>query len=93
MEFKRSAGIFVAGVTLLLGGPLLSLIATTLRTYAASSNDGGLSAVSIGLAVFGFLIGFVGIIMIVVAAHRALVKIDAFPVRLQPAQRQHWPTD
>jgi len=45
MEFKRSAGIFVAGITLFLGGPPLSLIGTTLGTYAASTNDGGLSAV------------------------------------------------
>lgn len=29
MQFKRSAGVFVAGVTLMLAGPLLSLIVTT----------------------------------------------------------------
>jgi hypothetical protein len=41
--------------------------------------------VFIGLAVLGVLLGFIGVIMLVVAAHRALVKIDALPVRVQPA--------
>jgi hypothetical protein len=91
MQFKPSAGIFVAGISLFFGGPLLSFIGSTFGTLFALKNDSGLTAVFIGLVVFGFAVGFVGLIMIVVAAHRALVKIDALPVRVQSAQRQSWP--
>ncbi|MDP9982950.1 putative membrane protein [Pseudarthrobacter oxydans] len=86
MQFKRSAGIFVAGISLIFCGPLLTFIGTTFGTWsAASKSDSGLNAVFIGLAVFGLIAGFVGVIMLVVAAHRALVKIDAIPVRVQSA--------
>ena len=88
VEFKRSAGIFVAGISLLFGGPLLSFIGITFATLFASKNESGLASVFIGLAVFGFVVGLVGLILIIVAGHRALAKIDALPVRVQPASRQ-----
>lgn len=88
MQFKRSAGIFVAGISLVFGGPLLSFIGITFGAWSASKNDSGLSAVFLGLAVLGYIVAFVGLIMLVVAAHRALVKIDALPVRVQSSQRQ-----
>ena len=91
MEFKRSAGIFVAGISLVFGGPLLSLIGMTFGVWAASKNDHPMSAVFVGLMVVGYIVGFVGLIMLIVSAHRALVKIDALPVRVQSAQRQSWP--
>lgn len=92
MELKRSAGIFVAGISLFFGGPLLTFVGTIFARWAAdSNNDRGLVAVLIGLAVLGMITGFVGFILLIVAAYRALVKIDALPVRVQSAQRQSWP--
>jgi hypothetical protein len=86
MQYKRSAGIFVAGISLIIGGPLLTFIGTTFGTWsAATNNDSVLNVVFIGLAVLGVIVGFIGVIMLVVAAHRALVKIDAIPVRVQSA--------
>jgi hypothetical protein len=91
VEFKRSAGVFVTGISFFFGGPLLVFIGTIFATLASSRNDGGLSAVLIGLVVGGYILGFVGLVLLIVAAHRALVKIDALPVRVQSAKRQDWP--
>jgi hypothetical protein len=91
MQFKRSAGVFVAGITLIFAGPLLTFGGTTFAAWAATSNnDRGLAAVFLGVAVLGAVAGFVGFILLIVAAHRALVKIDALPVRVQSAPRQNW---
>ncbi len=90
MQFKRSAGVFVAGVTLTFAGPLLSLIGATFGTWSfASLRDNGMSGAFIGLTALGGLVSFIGLILLVVAVHRALVKIDALPVRTQ-SSRQDW---
>jgi hypothetical protein len=91
VEFKRSAEVFVTGVSFFIGGPLLVFIGTIFATMAASRNDSSLSAVLIGLVVVGYVLGFVGFILLIVATHRALVKIDALPVRAQSPRRQDWP--
>lgn len=91
MEFKRSAGIFVAGISLFFGGPLLSFIGTTFATLFASKDENGLASMFFGLALFGVVVSLAGLILIIVAAHRALVKIDALPTRVQTVQRQNWP--
>ena len=90
MEFKRSAGIFVSGISFFLGGPLLSGVAALFLPWAASRGDGGLVAVFMGLSVLGGVLGLVGIVMLIVATHRALVKIDGLPVRAQSASRDDW---
>lgn len=93
MQFKRSAGIYVAGICLFIGGPLLSFIGTTFGTWSSLSNPANareLTALFIGLTVFGILLSIVGFFMLVVAAHRALVKIDALPVRAMGPTRQAW---
>lgn len=92
MEFKRSAGIFVVGISLFLGGPLLSY-AGIFMALSASRNDRGLIAVFVSLSIFGALLGLLGFFMLLVATHRALTKIDALPVRIPSAQRQSWPAD
>jgi hypothetical protein len=91
VEFKRSAGIFVAGISLFFGGPLLSFIGTTFATLFASKDENGLASMFFGLALFGVVVSLAGLILIIVAAHRALVKIDALPTRVQTVQRQNWP--
>lgn len=76
MQFKRSAGVFVAAITLLLAGPLLSLIGATFGTWSiASIGDRGLSGVFLALVVLGGIVSFAGVILMIVAVHRALVKI------------------
>jgi hypothetical protein len=94
MEFKRAAGLYVFGVSLILGGPLVSFIGTTFGTWSAVNNpSNNLTGLFIGVAIFGVLLGVVGFFMLVVAAHRALVKIDALPARLPSASRERWPAD
>jgi len=90
MRFKRSAGLFVTGISLLIGGPLLSWAASFFGVYfATSGRDTGMAAISIAVVVFGLLLAVVGFFMLIVAIHRALVKIDALPVLTQPSQRQY----
>jgi hypothetical protein len=94
MEFRRAAGIYVGGISLILGGPLVSFIGNTFGTwYSVRNPTNNLSGVFIGIAVFGVLLGIVGFFMLVVAAHRALVKIDALPARLPAASRENWTAD
>ena len=90
MEFKRSAGIFVGGITLLVGGPLLAYVGNLFMEWAALRNDGDLMGAFIGVSVLGGVLGVAGFLMVVVAAHRALVKIDALPVRVPNAARREW---
>lgn len=84
MQYKRAAGIYVAGICLILGGPLVSFIGTSFGTWFAFNNPAtNMSGLFIGIAVFGALLGIVGLFMLVAAAYRALVKIDALPVGAQ----------
>lgn len=95
MEYKPSAGIFVGGICLLIGGPLVGFIRTTFGTWAAARGgaDGNLTGILIGVVVFGALLGIIGIFMLVAAAYRALVKIDALPVNVRSPRRENWPAD
>jgi hypothetical protein len=91
MQFKRAAGLYIAGISLILGGPLFGFIGATFGTwYAVSNPSSNLSGLFIGIAVFGWLLGVVGIFMLVAAAYRALVKIDALSVRLPSASGESW---
>lgn len=94
MQFRRAAGLYVGGICLFLGGPLVSFIGTTFGTWFTANNpSNNLSGLFIAVTVFGFLLGIIGFFMLIVAAHRALVKIDALPVRLPAASRENWPAD
>lgn len=91
MQYKRAAGLYVSGICLLLGGPLVTFIGTTFGTWVVANNpSNSLSGVFIGVAVFGALIGIIGFFMLVVAAHRALVKIDGLPVRIPSVSKESW---
>ncbi|WP_104174878.1 hypothetical protein [Arthrobacter sp. Y81] len=94
MQFERAAGLYVGGISLILGGPLVGFIATSFGTWFTVNNPGNnLGGVVIGVAVFGLLLGVVGLLMLVVAVHRALVKIDALPVRVPSISREEWPAN
>lgn len=89
MQYKRAAGLYVGGICLILGGPLVSFIGTTFGTWGLLNDpSGNLGGLFIGVAIFGVLLGIVGLFMLVVAAHRALVKIDALPVRSPSISRE-----
>lgn len=96
MQFRRSAGIYVAGVCLFLGGPLVTFIASIYwTTVMARGSDQGLATILVGVMFSGGLMGVVGFFMLIVAAHRALVKIDALQVPAPAAasgySQDSWP--
>lgn len=94
MQYKRAAGLYVGGICLIIGGPLVSFIGTTFGTWGLINDlSGNLSGLFIGVAAFGVLLGIIGLFMLVVAAHRALVKIDALPVRMPTASRDNMTAD
>lgn len=88
MEFKRSAGVFVAGISFFFGGPLLSFVANLFLVWSAARGDDGMVAVFMGVVFVGGALALVGFVLLLVATHRALVKIDALPVRAPAAPRQ-----
>lgn len=88
MEFKRSAGVFVAGISFFFGGPFLSGVAFLFVRWAAARGDDGSVAVFMGLAVLGGVLGLAGFVMLIVATHRALVKIDGLPIRARSASKE-----
>ena len=91
MQYKRAAGLYVGGICLILGGPLVTFIGMTFGTWAmVNSPSNNLSGLFIGVAVLGGLLGIIGFFMLVVAAHRALVKIDALPVRTPSVSKESW---
>ncbi|MCO4239308.1 hypothetical protein NG702_18180 [Pseudarthrobacter sp. MDT3-28] len=54
MQFKRAAGIYVAGICLILGGPLLTYISTTFGTWhLLRTSDHSLDEAFIAIGVFG----------------------------------------
>jgi hypothetical protein len=89
MHFDRSAGIFKAGVFMAVGGPILSALGALIAApnisvlYTGDPNRGALIFGAL-ITVGGSLLAVIGYIMILVAVYRALVKIDALPVRTQP---------
>ena len=58
--------------------------------YAGNVKRGGL-VIGLIIAAVGLLLTVAGYVMILVAAYRALVKIDALPVRQQPRAGQGSP--
>lgn len=69
MQFKPSAGIFVAGLATAVGGGVIASIAMT----TTSSEGAGL------MGLLGFAAGVAGLVMLCVGAARALAIIDAIP--------------
>jgi hypothetical protein len=56
--------------------------------WSASRGDDGMVAVFMGVVFVGGALALAGLVMLLVATHRALVKIDALPVRAPSAPRQ-----
>lgn len=89
MKYKNAAGLFVSGVSLILASPLIVFIAMTFGARAAFTDPStDVSGPFLGVAAFGGLLGIVGLILLVGAIYRALVKIDALPVMLPSADRE-----
>ena len=94
MNYKKSAGLYVTGVTFVIAGPLLIIIGTTFGAGALlSSSMSDMAALVIGANVLGGLLSLIGITLLIGAIYRALVKIDALQVMAQPVSRHHWPAD
>ncbi|MEE2524632.1 hypothetical protein V1639_00880 [Pseudarthrobacter sp. J75] len=85
MEFKHSAGIFANGFVLSLICYFLGAIFAFSSAAQTSSYYSNSSAVALGVTAFiFFIVAFIGSIMTVVGAYRALVKIDALQVPALP---------
>ncbi|MGM7777503.1 hypothetical protein ACSVHC_16010 [Arthrobacter sp. KNU-44] len=95
VQFERSAGIFKAGifkagVFMAISGPIVSALGAVVAApnlAALSTGNPNRGALVIGalIAILGALMAVASYIMILVAVYRALVKIDALPVR-QPSR-------
>ena len=76
-----------------IGGPVLGALGAviavpnTAALYAGNVNRRGL-VIGLIIAAVGSLLALAGYILILVAVHRALVKIDALPVRQPPRAGQ-----
>jgi len=81
MQFKPSAGIFVAGLLMSIIGPVLGFMGVGIANSASRSyySDSGSAAGGGFLAFLGFATALVGIILIYIGATRALRIIDALP--------------
>lgn len=78
MEHKNSAGLFVGGISLIIASPLVVFVAVAFGTRMAFDNGAtGLDLPYLVAASVGGLLGLVGIILLVGATYRALVKIDS----------------
>jgi hypothetical protein len=87
VQFKESAGLFLGGVWLTIGGGVIGVIASmvaaaSVETYRYYSS--GPNGMAVTFAVMGYLAGLAGVIMVCMAAYRALRRIDAMQVS-QPA--------
>ncbi|MDR6439095.1 hypothetical protein J2790_004270 [Paenarthrobacter nicotinovorans] len=96
MQFKRSAGLFLTGFWLSIGGTVVGWLGA--MTAISSSNSyfsSGPDAGSVFAMLLGGAAGVAGFICLAVAAHRALYKIDALyvPVKMDgvyvPAPQQY----
>ncbi|CAN7465075.1 hypothetical protein LJR013_003179 [Pseudarthrobacter oxydans] len=92
MQCKPAAGIFVGGVSMSICGPILATASVYFATWAIAGGDSGMASVFIAVAAVGGLLALIGFFMLIVATHRALVKIDALPLQVQSRQREDRPS-
>jgi len=88
MQYKPAAGLFVGGVTMCICGPVLSGGSWFFATMAMVRDDQQMAMIFWIVAAIGALLGLIGSFVLIAAAHRALVKIDALPL-----QEQHSPAE
>lgn len=80
MQYKPAAGLFVGGVTMCICGPVLSIGSWFFASMALVRGDQQMAMVFWIVAAVGALLGLIGFFVLIAAAHRALVKIDALPL-------------
>ncbi|MFF5794645.1 hypothetical protein ACFY5D_21585 [Paeniglutamicibacter sp. NPDC012692] len=94
MKYKDAAGLFVGGICSILAGSLIVFIAITFGTRMAFNNGSiGLDLPFLVVAAIGGLFSIVGVILLIGATYRALVKIDALQVTVPSSSREAWPAD
>ena len=94
MEYKNAAGLYVGGISLILAGPLIVFIAMTYGARAAITNPSTeLTGLFLGVGVSGGLLCVAGLVLLIAAAYRVLVKIDALQVMEPSVKRENWPSD
>ncbi|GAA5228938.1 hypothetical protein [Paeniglutamicibacter antarcticus] len=94
MKYKNAAGLFVAGITFIVAGPLIVSIAWTFGLRAAFINPSTeLGVLFLMIGALGALLSFVGSILLIAATYRALVKIDALQVMPPTSSRRGFPVE
>jgi hypothetical protein len=92
MRFDRSAGLFVTGAWLAIGGSALGCVGiASMGSSSTSLYSSGPDGFSILLTLLSVAAAIVGCILIAIAMYRALCKIDALvapPTQPQAAQWQ-----
>lgn len=92
MRFDRSAGLFVTGAWLAIGGSAVGFVGiASMSSSSASIYSSGPDAFSVLLTLLSAGAAIAGCVLISIAVYRALSKIDALVVpaaQHQPAQWQ-----
>lgn len=83
VRHKRSAKIFVIGICLWIGGPVLVVVGSSLVTLpdmsGPTTSENVIGVVSLTLMIAGALVHFLGYCFLAAAVIRALLKIDTRP--------------
>ncbi|MFK4295009.1 putative membrane protein [Arthrobacter sp. GAS37] len=88
MEFSKSASVFLSGIIFIVGGSALSWFFGFIAGVAVTRNSDPQLFVILAFCALGLVL--LGFIQLVVAAYRALVKIDALRVPVPRAVEQEW---
>ncbi|GAA5188388.1 hypothetical protein GCM10023346_00310 [Arthrobacter gyeryongensis] len=88
LEFSKSAGVFLSGIIFIVGGSVLSWAFSYFAGVLVSRNSDPQLFVILAYCALGLVL--LGFIQLVVAAYRALVKIDALHVPAPRAAESEW---
>lgn len=91
MSSGRSAGLFVTGAWLAIGGSALGCVGiASMSTSSASIYSSGPDGFSVFLTLLSAAAAVIGSILIAIALYRALAKIDALVALPARPQAQQW---
>jgi hypothetical protein len=91
MRFDRSAGLFVTGAWLAIGGSAVSLVGiASMNSSSSSPYSSAPDGFSVMLTLLAAAAAIAGSVLIAVAMYRALCKIDAMVVPATQPQAAAW---
>lgn len=91
MRFDRSAGLFVTGAWLAIGGSAVGFVGiASMSSSSASIYSSGPDAFSVLLTLLSAAAAMAGCVLISIAVYRALSKIDALAIPSPHLQAAQW---